>query len=368
MSETPVVGATAPATASAEGPAPVVRLVEGLRSLDRAYSRGHHGRWSARRRAQLVDEALVRLFRSSGVPDGVALVAVGGYGRGELQPASDIDLLVLHELRDSRQVRELAERLLYPLWDAGFEVGHGVRTVKESMALAAERFDVATAMLDARLLDGDAVLFTSLKDRLWEWARKPKTDFVGQLQAAASVRWAKFGSVSQRLEPDVKEGAGGLRDIQTLGWLAPAVAGDGGLRGLESAGFVRAAERESVEAAEEYLVRVRSALHLEAGKKLDVLRQDLQPGLATELGFADEPGLTAPDGLMRAVFEHARDVEHVLGQVFDRVARGAGSFGAAVPGVTGTPEAVIAAFAQAASRGGSVAPADLDMVDAADMP
>jgi [protein-PII] uridylyltransferase len=362
------VSAEDTATTAAGPEAPVAGLVDGLRSLDRAYSRGHHGRWSARRRAQLVDETLVRLFRSASVPDGVALVAVGGYGRGELTPASDIDLLVLHELRDGRAIRDLAERLLYPLWDAGFEVGHGVRTVKESLALAAERFDVATAMLDARLLDGDAELFTSLRERLWEWVRRPKTGFVDRLREAADERRRRFGSASQRLEPDVKEGSGGLRDIHTLGWLAPAVAADGGLRGLESAGFVRAAERESVEAAEEYLVRVRSALHLEVGKKLDVLRQDLQPQLAVELGFADEPGLSAPDGLMRAVFEHARDVEFVLGQAFDRVARGASAFGAAVPGVTGTPEAVIAAFAQAASRGGSVAPADLDMVDAADLP
>src|SRR4051794_5669124 len=335
------------APAPAEAPAPVVRLVDGLRSLDRAYSRGHHGRWSAGRRAELVDEALIGLFRSSGVPDGVALVAVGGYGRGELAPASDIDLLLLHELRDGRVVRELAERLLYPLWDAGFEVGHGVRTVKESLALAAERFDAATAMLDARLLDGDAGLFSTLRERLWDWVRKPRTGFVERLWAAAEERRRRFGSVSQLLEPDVKEGAGGLRDIHTLGWLAPAVVGDDGIRGLESAGLVRTAERESVEAAEEYLVRVRSALHLEAGKKVDALRQDLQPQLAEDLGFSDEPGLTAPDGLMRAVFEHARDVEFVLGQAFDRVRRG-GAAGTAVPGVSGTPEAVIAAFAQAA--------------------
>src|SRR2546428_170444 len=82
-----------------------------------------------------------------------------------------------------------------------------------------------------------------------------------RLRAAAEERWARFGSASQRLEPDVKEGAGGLRDIHTLGWLAPAVPGDGGIRGLESAGLLRAAERQSLDAAEEYLVRVRSALH-----------------------------------------------------------------------------------------------------------
>src|SRR5262249_16875855 len=159
--------------------------------------------------------------RSADVPDGVALAAVGGYGRGELAPASDIDLLLLHELRDGRAVRDLAERLLYPLWDAGFDVGHGVRNVNESMALAARRLDVATALLDARLLDGDAGLFASLRERLRDRVRDPRSAFVDRLREGADERRRQFGSASQRLEPDVKEGSGGLRDIHTLGWLAP---------------------------------------------------------------------------------------------------------------------------------------------------
>ena len=367
MNETAPTGRTLPGPAAETPPAPVARLAEDLRSLDRAYSRGHHGRWSARRRAGLVDDCLVALFRSEEVPNGVALVAVGGYGRGELAPASDVDLLLLHELKDAGAVRDLAERLLYPMWDAGFELGHGVRTAKESLALAAERLDAATAMLDARLLDGDGERFAAFRERLSAWARKPATRLVDRLRAAAEERRRRFGSASQRLEPDVKEGWGGLRDIHTLGWLAAAVTAEGGVRGLESAGLLRSAEREAVESAEEYLVRVRSALHLEAGKKLDVLHQDRQPDLARDLGFSDEPGLAAVDGLMRAVFEHARAVEHVVGQVFERVARGT-PVAAAVPGVARTPEAVAAAFAQAAARGGLVPPSDLDMVDAADLP
>jgi len=363
----PTVGREPPVPDVATRPAPVARLLEDLHSLDRAYSRGHHGRWSARRRAGLVDGCLVELFRAADVPDRVALVALGGYGRGELAPASDIDLLVLHDLRDPKAVREVAEQLLYPLWDAGLEVGHGVRTIKESTALARERFDAATAMFDARLLDGNGELFHGLRERVWEWARKDGRAIVGALQAAATERQGRFGSVSRMLEPEVKEGAGGLRDIHTLGWLAVPTAGDVGLRGLESAGVLRAAERQALEAAEEYLVRVRSAMHLEAGKKVDALRLDRQPDLARDLGFTDEPGLAAVDGLMRAVFEHARDVEHAFGQAFDRVWREA-STGAAVPGVSGTPEAVVAAFAQAAARGTAVAPADLDRIDAADLP
>jgi [protein-PII] uridylyltransferase len=228
VNETAPTRRTLPGPAAETPPAPVARLAEDLRSLDRAYSRGHHGRWSARRRAGLVDDCLVALFRGEEAPGGVALVALGGYGRGELAPASDVDLLLLHELKDPGTVREVAERLLYPMWDAGFELGHGVRTPKESLALAAERLDAATAMLDARLLDGDGELFASFRERLSAWARKPATRLPDRLRSAAEERRRRFGSASQRLEPDVKEGSGGLRDVHTLGWLAAAVGDDGG--------------------------------------------------------------------------------------------------------------------------------------------
>src|SRR5207247_9333476 len=108
----------------------------------------------------------------------------------------------------------------------------------------------ATGRLEARVMEGDAALCHSMRERLWAWVRKPRTAWVDRLRAAADVRRARFGSASQLLEPDVKEGSGGLRDVHTLGWLAPAVAGDGGIRGLESAGFLRTAERESLDAAE----------------------------------------------------------------------------------------------------------------------
>ena len=138
-----------------ERPAPVGRLLEDLRSLDRAYSTGHHGRWSGRRRAELVDACLRDLAAAAGMPEDVALVALGGYGRGTLAPGSDLDLLILHE-GSADAVPLLAERLLYPLWDAGLRVGHAVRTPEVCVEIAAERLDSMTAMLDGRLLVGSA--------------------------------------------------------------------------------------------------------------------------------------------------------------------------------------------------------------------
>jgi hypothetical protein len=134
----------------AERPAPVARLLDETRSLDRAYSAGHHGRWSAARRAELVDTCLCELFDGAEAPEGVALVALGGYGRGELLPASDVDLLILHDGGDPPATAALAERILYPLWDAGMAVGHGVRTNEESLALAADRLDVTEELVRLR--------------------------------------------------------------------------------------------------------------------------------------------------------------------------------------------------------------------------
>jgi [protein-PII] uridylyltransferase len=111
---------------------PVRQLRTELDALERAYSRGHHGLWAARRRAELVDVAVAELFRRAGAPPGTALAAVGGYGRGVLLPRSDVDLLLVH--RDVRAAGTLARELLYPLWDAGFEVGHAVRTPEECEA------------------------------------------------------------------------------------------------------------------------------------------------------------------------------------------------------------------------------------------
>ncbi len=139
-----------------ERPAPVGRLLEDLRSLDRAYSTGHHGRWSGRRRAELADACLRDLAAAAGMPEDVALVALGGYGRGTLAPGSDLDLLILHDGRSADAVAALAETLLYPLWDAGLRVGHAVRTPEACAEIAAERLDATTAMLDGRVLAGSA--------------------------------------------------------------------------------------------------------------------------------------------------------------------------------------------------------------------
>lgn len=353
---------------AAPGSAPaVVRLVAELDALDRAYSPGHHGRWSAHRRAELVDTCVRELFAAASAAERagpVALIAIGGYGRGELAPASDIDLLLVHDGEHPAAVAALAESLLYPLWDAGLSVGHAVRTPLDCLAFAAGRVDAATAMLDARPVAGDEALAEQVRAEVLGWVREDPRGFAVRLWEAMLERHRRYGTVSHHLEPDVKEGSGGLRDVQTLGWLA-AVAGETpDLPTLDGVGTLRAVEREEVDAATEFLTRVRSAVHLQTRTKTDRLLLDRQQDIARDMGFADEPGLVAVDGLMRAVFTHARQVEHVVACVFERFLGDEEEPGD--PELT--PEGVMTAFALAAEEGRRLSPTLLDRIEEIDLP
>lgn len=341
-------------------PPPIARLKDELRALERAYSPGHHGLWSARRRAELVDAALIGLYQAAAPAEAraprTALVALGGYGRAALCPHSDIDLLVLHDGADPQAVGALAQTLLYPLWDAGFTVGHAVRTPQETAQLAAERLDAATAVLDARLLAGDQELLSGAHGAVLEPLRADLDVFVDRLADAARDRRERYGSTTYLLEPDLKEGGGGLRDIHAFGWLE-AVLG----HAVEEDGLLRPAEREQLEAAEEFLTRVRSALHLEAGRRVDRLLLEQQPAIARAMGFEDEPRLIAVDGLMRAVFEHARVVDALTSDV---VLRGRGSEGAPSQPVR-TLEDALRLVAEAAGAERALTAAETDEIEEA---
>ncbi len=340
----------------------VDRLRDELAALDRAYEPGAHGRWSARRRAGLVDAALIRLYEVATAEQGsarTALVALGGYGRSALSPGSDLDLLVLHDGTDAAAVSLLAERLLYPLWDAGFDLGHAVRTVAEVREAAADRLETLTSSLDMRLLAGDAPTLESARDATLRLATDDPRGFARRLSEAAAARRERYGSATHRLEPDLKESAGGLRDVHTLGWLGLALGGP-----LEELGLLHPTEREAIDAAEEFLTRARSALHLVIPTTTDRLIREHQPEVAAAMGFADEPRLPAVDGLMRAVFEHARQVLWVRDAVFRRVLEADG--GSAAPPERPDAEGLLVALAGLAEAGATPSVAFLEAASVVD--
>lgn len=300
-----------------------------------------------------MDEAVRALSENLG--SRVAVVALGGYGRRVLCPGSDVDLMVLHAERRDDKVRSAAEQVFYPFWDAGIPLGHAVRTVAESLAEAGDRLDVVCSLLDARPVAGDPALHEELDRKLRRSLAKQRGRWLDRLAADAADRHAGSPACSTSLEPDLKEGSGGLRDIHAVGWTV-AISGDDPLR-LE--------ERERLDRAEEFLVRLRSGLHLLTGKRTDRLFREHQGDLAAALGFDALPGLDPADGLMRGLFEHARHVEHIRTLVMERV-RGPGETPSRLP-PPASPEGVLDALAVLA-RARAAPPASwLDALDSVDL-
>jgi [protein-PII] uridylyltransferase len=252
----------------------------------------------ARRRAAALDVALAELVDTVPMPrSALAVVAVGGYGRAEVSPHSDVDLLLLVDDR-RRPGAEALRSLLYPLWDAGFQVGHAVCSPKEAIDRARGGLEAATSLLEARLVAGPAGLFEELAGRRRRWLERDGRRIARRVLEVTAERHLRVERAGWVLAPDLKHDAGGLRDLHALGWLA-AVAGrsrPGGPPELLRAG--------------ELLLAVREALHGQSRRKLDRVRADLQPAVAKALGLDGEDGV---DRLMAAVHMTARTVEHLAG-------------------------------------------------------
>ncbi|HUQ39262.1 MAG TPA: [protein-PII] uridylyltransferase [Acidimicrobiales bacterium] len=218
---------------------------------------------------------------------GVAVVAVGGYGRRELAPGSDVDVLLLH--RRVPGVAEVASRLWYPLWDAGVRLGHAVRTAKEALALADDDLDTATALLDARFVVGDPDLAADVAAGAVRQWRKRRARWIDALGRRVDERHTAAGEVAFLLEPDLKEGKGGLRDVQSLRWAAAAEP-------------EVVAVSEVVQSAYDLLLTIRVELHRRSGRASDQLLLQEQDAVADGLGYDDA------DALMAAVSGAARTI------------------------------------------------------------
>jgi [protein-PII] uridylyltransferase len=309
-----------------------------------------------------VDEAVRAL--AAGLPEHVAVVALGGYGRGLLTPGSDVDLMVLHRKRGASAVREAAQRLFYPFWDAGMPLGHAVRTVPESVAGARERLDTLCSLLDARLIWGDRALVDELALSIDELLARDRHGFLRRLADDAESRHERHAACTTDLAPDLKGGAGGLRDLHSVDWAGRPFASD--RTGLVGAGLLREREAAALTEAEEVLVRLRSALHLETGSRTDRVHRELQPALAEAFGFRSGPDLETADALMRHLFEHARHVAHIRDSFLAR-ALGSGQARAAETPPPTTPEEVMRVFGEAAERGADLPVGVLDAVEAANL-
>ena len=263
-------------------------------------------------RAQFVDELLRTAWEQHFSPgDRLALVAVGGYGRGELHPHSDIDLMLLAGgWRMSSEVRARIQQFITFLWDTGLEVGHSVRSVRECLAQARGDITVATNLLESRLLCGEAGLYDKMRKTCGGGRSWPSDAFFKAKRAEQELRHLKAGDTGYRLEPNVKESPGGLRDLQTIGWVAKRHFGADRLDELVHHDFLTPAEHAALLEAQEFLWKVRVALHLHTGRREDRLLFDHQRTLAAMFGYHDATNL-AVEQFMQRYYRTVKEVQRL---------------------------------------------------------
>jgi [protein-PII] uridylyltransferase len=280
--------------------------------------------------ATMMDELIRHLFRKVSADfmrsypsetQPFTVVAQGGYGRGELNPYSDIDLLFLYSWKISPYVEAVTERLLYTLWDAGLQVGHATRTVKESLALSATDMKVKTALLDARYLCGNLDLYQEFAKAIeTRVVQKRVYRFVQEKLAENRARHESYGGSVYLLEPDVKDGEGGLRDIHTARWIARVKTGAKDLDALALTGLISSNDVAKLKMSQDFLLRVRNELHFSTGKHQDQLTFEEQEKVSRALGFEGEGTLKAVEVFMRHYYLHAAQISRLTALIIHRIA------------------------------------------------
>jgi [protein-PII] uridylyltransferase len=275
-------------------------------ALKDAYLRRPNPRTLLARHAQLVDRTVKAVWGETAVASDAALVATGGYGRGELFPSSDIDLLVLLGAEPSEAEREALERLIGRFWDIGLEIGHSVRTVEGCVEAAAGDITIRTTLLESRFLTGSRKLFQRLEVELQN-VLDPVAFFKAK-KLEQEQRHAKHQDSPYALEPNLKEAPGGLRDLQAIQWIARASGIGRHWKDLVAHGLIEREEARQLARLETHLHDLRIRLHYLAGRREDRIVFDLQTALAAQLGHQDAGGRRASEALMQRYYQTAKGV------------------------------------------------------------
>ena len=290
-------------------------LAEGRVEISWRCERGASGSAVAAANSYLIDQLVQALFStarhqfrlSAKNAEDLTIVAVGGYGRGELAPHSDIDLLFLVSEAVSSWSEQVIELMLYVLWDLGLTVGHAVRSITDCLRLAAADETVATALIDARLVAGDRSQFGDLRRRFAEWLSNDDA-FVRTILSERDERHRRMGDSRYVVEPNVKHGKGGLRDLHNLYWIARARCRVRTMHALVSHGWLTEAEYRRCLAAQRFLWTVRCHLHFLADRAEERLTLDAQGEIAQRMGFIADSGARAVERFMKRYYLVTRDV------------------------------------------------------------
>ncbi|TQV81490.1 [protein-PII] uridylyltransferase [Aliikangiella coralliicola] len=284
------------------------------------FKAGTNVRNLVRARARHIDKMLIALWQRLGLDDHLALIAVGGYGRGELHPHSDIDLLVLSENELLPEQKASLENLISLLWDCRLKVGHSVRTLDQCIEIARQDVTIATNIMESRLLVGNQFLFDKLKrksspDKIWD-----AKAFFEAKTAEQKARYKKFDGSSFDLEPNIKSSPGGLRDIHLISWVAQRIYYPKTLDQLIRQNLITKKEYYSLVKCQLFIWRVRFALHLVSGKTEDRLLFDYQKSTAKMMGYKDSQHSLAVEKMMKRYYRAAlviRNISDILLQVLE---------------------------------------------------
>ncbi len=291
---------------------------------------GASGAWTVQAITAMTDKLICRLFTSimsdlhqaEKIGDKLVLAAVGGYGRGELNPFSDIDLMFLHSGIDAQLIEEIAQKLLYFLWDMRLEVGYSVRTIPDCVEMARADSTVRTALLDSRYMIGSQQLFKEFeKVRTAQILMKGGNAFIREKVEELKKRREKYGASVYLLEPNIKEGEGGLRDLHSAMWVSKIKFKIDQPRELIVKGVLSEEELDTYYGALDYLWRIRNELHYRGGRKSDQLTFDAQIHLAAFFGYTDRGKVLAVEEFMRDYYLHATKVEHFSAMLIARSSR-----------------------------------------------
>ncbi len=262
---------------------------------------GGGGREICARRADLVDVLLRHVFAASAASSEeetpkapLALIALGGYGRGELNPFSDVDVMLLHgpkARKVSPYIEQIVEQILYLLWDIGFKVGHSTRSIKEAIAQANRDMRTKTAMLESRYLAGDAALARQFREQFRsKCVAGHEREYIEMRMRDQVARHKKFGDSVYLQEPQLKTGCGGLRDYQNLLWMTYFKEGALTTTHLVGKDWLSETDRRRIEAAYDFLLRVRTDLHYATGRAADILHLNVQEQIAKRLHYSQQNG------------------------------------------------------------------------------
>lgn len=257
----------------------------------------------------------------------LCLVALGGYGRGELNPQSDVDIMFLHNGeagtggKPHPMLSELMDNLLYILWDIGLKVGHSVRTVEDCVKVAQDDMQSKTSLIEARLITGSRKLFERLERVVVAKCVHGREDaYIAARLEDQAVRRAKYGNSATMLEPNIKNGCGGLRDYQNLLWMAFFKYRARSLADLKAQDQISDAECKQLEAAYDFLMRVRNELHYTVNRSVDVLTKAVQPTVGLNLDYTDRSVVRRIERFMRDVYQHMRNIYLITRTLEQRLA------------------------------------------------